>query len=209
MRPGIWALHKQHLPQSEYWEGGCWSDPRGHFFSSYFQLCSLRLAIKVLADKDSQVLDQKLNSENFYALSKSRRVWLGLWFLHLFHRTTIYFYSMPDFWKISLEMTNMLHCKWHHLTICRCAIFKFCVNNCTYCWNPFHQPVLFSWVKTSDFCWQRSQTAAVKLQPQTVKNFPVWLKVFHEWSQHKQQYSIFFFLNLEQNCFFSFQFTYI
>lgn len=85
-------------------------------------------------------------------------------------------------------MTNMLHCKWHHLTICGLDLFKLCVKDCTYSWNPFHQPVLFGWVKTSDFYWHRSQTAVVKSQPLTAQNFPIQLKVSHDWLQHKQQY---------------------
>lgn len=131
------------------------SDQEWHFLSSYFQRYPLSLTIKMLADEGREVLNQKPSSENFYVLSKGSEVQLGLRFSQFFHKITI----NPNVilclisGKISLEMINMLHCKWHHLTICRLDLFKLCVKDCTYSRNPFYQPVLFGWMKTSDFYW--------------------------------------------------------
>lgn len=92
------------------------SDPKWYFLSSYFQRYPLSLMIKVLVDEDSLVLKQKSSSENLHVLSER---------LEIFYKTIInaHFILCLISGKISLEITNMLHCKWHHLTICRLDFF--------------------------------------------------------------------------------------
>lgn len=54
------------------------SDGEWHFLPSYFQAYPLNLSLKVLADEDSQVLNQKPSSEYFHVLFKGSEVLLGL-----------------------------------------------------------------------------------------------------------------------------------